>query len=85
MDKTRKKELKNEYQMKQKLSQEDWEQEMLEDNSYYDIDMVNKANKKAKKDIEYWENYQATNWLGKWYRQIQIDKNKKKLNTNGKK
>ena len=85
MDKNRKKELKNEYQIKQKLSQEEWEEGMLEDNSYYDIDMVNKANKKAKKDIEYWENYQATNWLGKWYRQIQIDKNKKKLNTNGKK
>lgn len=85
MDKSRKKELKNEYQIKQKLNQEEWEEEMLEDNSYYDIDMVNKANKKAKKDIEYWENYQATNWLGKWYKQIQIDKNKKKLNTNGKK
>lgn len=85
MEKNKKKELKNEYQMKQKLSQEEWEEEMLENNSYYDIDMVNKANKKAKKDIEYWENYQATNWLGKWYRQIQIDKNKKKLNTNGKK
>lgn len=85
MEKSKKKELKNEYQMKQKLSQEEWEDEMLENNSYYDIDMVNKANKKAKKDIEYWENYQATNWLGKWYRQIQIDKNKKKLNTNGKK
>lgn len=85
MEKSKKKELKNEYQMKQKISQEEWEDEMLENNSYYDIDMVNKANKKAKKDIEYWENYQATNWLGKWYRQIQIDKNKKKLNTNGKK
>ena len=33
-------ELKNEYQMKQKLSKEEWEEEMLENNSYYDIDMV---------------------------------------------
>ena len=41
--------------------------------------------KKIEEEIKYWENYQATNWLGKWYRQIQIDKNKKKLNTNGKK
>jgi hypothetical protein len=81
MEKSRKKELKNEYQMKQKLSQEEWEEEMLENNSYYDIDMINKV----KNDIKYWENYQATNWLGKWYRQIQIDRNKKKLNTNGKK
>jgi hypothetical protein len=81
MEKTRKKELKNEYQMKQKLSQEEWEEVVLENNSYYDIDMINKV----KNDIKYWENYQATNWLGKWYRQIQIDINKKKLNTNGKK
>jgi len=81
MEKSRKKELKNEYQMKQKLGQEEWEEEMLENNSYYDIDMINKV----KNDIKYWENYQATNWLGKWYRQIQIDRNKKKLNTNGKK
>lgn len=41
--------------------------------------------KKVEEEIKYWENYPATNWLGKWYRQIQIDKNKKKLNTNGKK
>ena len=81
MEKSRKKELKGEYQMKQKLSQEEWENEMLENNSYYDIDMINKV----KNDIKYWENYQATNWLGKWYRQIRIDKNKKKLNTNGNK
>lgn len=81
MEKSRKKELKNEYQMKQKLSKEDWEEEMLENNSYYDIDMINKA----EKDIKYWENYQPSSWLGKWWRQSQIDKNKKKLNKNGKK
>lgn len=81
MEKSRKKELKNEYQMKQKLSKEDWEEEMLENNSYYDIDMVNKA----KKDVEYWESYQPSSWLGKWWRQSQIDKNKNKLNKDGKK
>ena len=80
MEKSRKKELKNEYQMKQKLSKEDWEEEMLENNSYYDIDMVNKA----KKDVEYWESYQPSSWLGKWWRQSQIDKNKKKLKHYGK-
>ena len=84
MDKNKKKELKNEYQMKQKLSKEEWEEEMLENNSYYDIDMLNKANKKAKKDIEYWESYQPSSWLGKWWRQSQIDKNKKKLKNYGK-
>lgn len=41
--------------------------------------------KKVEEEIKYWENYPATNWLGKWYRQIQIDKNKKKLNKSGKK
>ena len=79
MDKKNKKQLKREYQMKQKLSQEEWEEEMLENNSYYDIDMANKANKKAKNDLKYWENYQASSWLGKWFRQTQIDKHKKKL------
>lgn len=66
--------------MKQKLSQEEWEEEMLENNSYYDLDMLEKANKKAKNDLKYWENYQASSWLGKWFRQTQIDKHKKKLN-----
>ena len=74
MDK-KKKQFKREYQMKQKLSQEEWEEEMLENNSYYDIDML----EKAKNDLKYWENYQASSWLGKWFRQIQIDKHKKKL------
>ena len=85
MEKSRKKQLKNEYQMKQKLSRDEWEEEMLENDSYYDIDMRNKSNKKAKKDIEYWEDYQPSSWLGKWWRQTQIDKNKRKLNNNGKK
>ena len=74
MDK-KKKQFKREYQMKQKLSQEEWEEEMLENNSYYDIDML----EKAKNDLKYWENYQASSWLGKWFRQTQIDKHKKKL------
>lgn len=79
MDKKKKKELKNEYQMKQKLSQEEWEEQMLENDSYYDVEMLEKANKKAKKDVEYWEGYQPSSWLGKWWRQTQIDKNKKKI------
>ena len=85
MDKNKKKELKNEYQMKQKLSKEEWEEEMLENKSYDDIDMLNKANRKAKKDIEYWEDYEPSSWLGKWWRQTQIDKNKKKLKHYGNK
>lgn len=79
MDKKTKKQMKMEYQQKQKLSQEEWEEEMLENNSYYDIDMLEKANKKAKNDLKYWENHKPSSWLGSWYRQIQIDKNKKKI------
>lgn len=54
---------------------------MLEEHSYYDIDILNKANRPIFKKIEEWEKKyaQASSWLGKWYCQIQIDKYKKKL------
>ena len=54
---------------------------MLENNSYYDIDILNKANKPINKKIKQWEKKytEASSWLGKWYCQIQIDKLKKKL------
>ena len=54
---------------------------MLENNSYYDIDIINKANAPIFKQIEKWEKKyaQASGMLGKWYSQIQIDKWKKKL------
>ena len=54
---------------------------MLENNSYYDIDIINKANRPIFKKIEKWEKEyaKASSWLGKWYCQIQIDKYKKKL------
>jgi hypothetical protein len=58
-----------------------WEEAMLENNSYYDIDIINKANAPIFRKIEKWEKEyaQASSWLGKWYCQIQIDKWKKKL------
>ena len=58
-----------------------WEEGMLENNSYYDIDIINKANAPIFSKIEKWENEyaKASSWLGKWYCQIQIDKWKKKL------
>jgi hypothetical protein len=64
-----------------KDSKEQWEEGMLENNSYYDIDIINKANKPIFKKIEKWEKQyaQASSWLGKWYCQIQIDKYKSKL------
>ena len=80
MDKKTKKELKKEYQNKQKLSQEDWEEAMLENDSYYDIDMLNEANKSTLKKIKYWEEeYKPSSNMGKWWASIQIEKLKKKL------
>ena len=54
---------------------------MLENNSYYDIDILERFNKPIDKEIKYWEERlkNASNWLGKWYYQIRIDKLKSKL------
>lgn len=54
---------------------------MLENNSYYDIDILNKANRPINKKIKEWqERYDnASSNMGKWYCQLQIDKWKKKL------
>lgn len=54
---------------------------MLENNSYYDVDIINKANAPIFRKIEKWERKyaKASSWLGKWYCQNQIDKYKKKL------
>jgi hypothetical protein len=64
-----------------KSKKEEWEEGMLENNSYYDIDIINKANKPIFRQIEKWEKKyaEASSWLGKWYCQIQIDKYKEKL------
>jgi len=52
----------------------------LENNSYDDIDWLNKANAPIYKEIEEWkEKQKKTNWLGKWYMQIRIDELNKKL------
>ena len=58
-----------------------WEELNLENNSYYDIDILEKANKPINKKIKLWEGKyaEASSWLGKWYCQVQIDKLKKKL------
>lgn len=57
------------------------EYDMLENNSYYDIDIINKANAPIFRKIEKWERKytKASSWLGKWYCQLQIDKWKNKL------
>jgi hypothetical protein len=53
----------------------------LENNSYDDIDWLNKANAPIYKEIKEWkERYDnASSWLGKWYCQLRIDKFKKQL------
>lgn len=68
-------------QQPQPYSQGPWEKAMLEENSYYDIDIINKANAPIFRKIEQWERKyaEASSWLGKWYCQIQIDKWVKKL------
>jgi hypothetical protein len=60
---------------------EQWEKAMLEENSYYDIDIINKANAPIFRKIEEWEHRyaNASSNMGKWYCQIQIDRWKKKL------
>ena len=39
---------------------------------------LKKQLKEVEDELEYWENYPAQNWLGKWGRQIRIDKAKAK-------
>ena len=58
-----------------------WEDAMLENHSYYDIDILNKYNNPIRKNIKLWEQKksEASSWLGKWYCQIRIDKLKETL------
>jgi hypothetical protein len=58
-----------------------WEDVMLENNSYYDIDILNKANAKTLQGIKYWEERytNASGNMGKWYCQVRINNLKKKL------
>ena len=63
------------------MDREQWEEAMLENNSYYDIDIINKKNAPIFRKIEKWQTKYETSssWLGKWYCQIQINKWMKKL------
>ena len=57
------------------------DEEILENNSYWDIDYLEEANTKTNKAIKYWqERYaNASSNMGKWYCQIRIDRLRKKL------
>ena len=39
---------------------------------------LKKQLKEIQSELEYWENYPAQNWLGKWGKQIRIEKAKAK-------
>ena len=81
---------KNQEKSRRRMLIEKWEEEnpyiptdeeILENNSYWDIDYLEKANAKTNKGIKYWqERYNnASGNMGKWYCQIRIDRLKKKL------
>ena len=82
LEKARRKILREEYEQQHPHHSEGlWEELSLENNSYYDIDILNKANAKTNQGIKYWEDKksEASSWLGKWACQVKIDKLKKKL------
>lgn len=57
-----------------------WEEFMLENSSYYDIDILEKHNAPIRKKIKYWEEeYKPSSNMGKWWASIQVEKLKKKL------
>ena len=57
------------------------DEEILENNSYWDIDYLEEVNAKTNKGIRYWqERYaNASSNMGKWYCQIRIDRLRSKL------
>ena len=81
-EKSRRKILREEYEQQQPHYTEGiWEEAMLENNSYWDIDYLEKVNAKTNKGIKYWEERyaNASGNMGKWYCQIRINRLIKKL------
>jgi hypothetical protein len=80
-EKSRRRMLREEYEQSKPIDQKAWEEAMLENHSYYDIDILEKANAKTNQGIKYWkERYDnASGNMGKWYCQIRINILKKKL------
>lgn len=57
-----------------------WEEAMLENNSYWDIDYLEKYNAPILKKIKYWEEeFQPVNNMGKWFRSVRLQSLYKKL------
>ena len=80
-EKSRRRMLREEYEQSKPIDQKAWEEAMLENHSYYDIDILENANAKINQGIKYWkERYDnASGNMGKWYCQIRINILKKKL------
>ena len=80
-EKSRRKILREEYEQTKPIDLKVWEEAMLENHSYYDIDILEKANKKTNEGIKYWEERyaNASGNMGKWYCQIRINRLMKKL------
>jgi hypothetical protein len=81
-EKSRRKILREEYEQQQPHYTEGiWEEAMLENNSYWDVDYLEKVNAKTNQGIKYWkERYaNASGNMGKWYCQVRINILKKKL------
>jgi hypothetical protein len=79
-DKARKKELRKQYEDTPKSAKEEWEEAMLENNSYYDIDMLQEHNAPILEEIRYWkEEFKPSGNMGKWYASVRIENLKKKL------
>ena len=57
------------------------DEEILENNKYWDIDYLEEANKKTNQGIKYWEERynNASSNMGKWYCQIRLNRLYKKL------
>jgi hypothetical protein len=84
LEKSRRKMLREEYEQQHPHHSEGlWEELNLENNSYWDVDHLEKKNAKTNQGIKYWEERyaNASGNMGKWYCQIRINKLKKKLHT----
>jgi hypothetical protein len=80
IDKARKKELRKQYEDTPKSAKEEWEEAMLENNSYYDIDMLQEHNAPILEEIRYWkEEFKPSGNMGKWYASVRVENLKKKL------
>ena len=81
-EKSRRKALREEYeQTNPHYTEGIWEDAMLENNSYWDVDYLEAKNAKTNQGIKYWEERyaNASGNMGKWYCQIRINNLKKKL------